>query len=122
MRYTMTKPFAWSTVATAALVAAAVTGCDNSKLPAVNNNPNAPTSAPAPTLFTSAVRTSVGTWLGSGYDLRDISLLVQYFAENQYISNDRYLGIIPSALNTEFENSYANDLKDFQVVVRDGRA
>lgn len=118
----MTKYFAWSTAAAAAFIAAGVTGCDNSKLPAINNNPNAPVTAPAPTVFTSAVRTGVGTWLGSGYDLRDISLLIQHFAENQYISNDRYLGIIPGALDGTFTNAYANDLEDFQVVVRDGRA
>ena len=116
------KYLSWSTAAAAALCAAAVSGCDNSKLPAVNNNPNAPVTAPAPTVFTSAVRTGVGTWLGSGYDLRDISLLIQHFAENQYISNDRYLGILPSSLNNTFTGAYANDLEDFQVVVRDGRA
>ncbi len=99
-----------------------VAGCNNDKLTSVNNNPNAPTSAPPTALFTNAVQSSVGNWLGSGYDLRDIGLIVQHFAENQYISNDRYGGVGPSSLQANWNNAYANDLEDYQQVVRAGMA
>ena len=65
-------------VPAAALAAAAVTACDNNKLTSVNNNPNAPTTVPAKTLFTNGVQSGVGNWLGSGYDLRNIELIVQH--------------------------------------------
>lgn len=106
----------------AGLLAFSATGCDNSKLPTVNNNPNAPTSAPATAVFTNAVQSAVGTWLGSGYDLRDISLLIQHFAENQYIGNDQYRGVNATSLNNTFSGSYQNALEDFQIVARAGAA
>jgi hypothetical protein len=108
-------------VATAALLVAA-SACNNDKLTSVNNNPNAPTSAPAPAVFTNAIQSAVGTWLGSAYDLRDISLLIQHFAENQYIANDQYKGVQSGSLTTQFASAYQNDLEDFQIVVRAGVA
>jgi Starch-binding associating with outer membrane len=104
------------------MLAGAVTGCNNDSITSINNNPNAPTSAPAPAVFTNAVQSAVGNWLGAGYDLRDISLLIQHFAENQYIGNDQYKGVGPGAQNTLFRNVFQNDLEDFQVVVRAGTA
>ncbi|MEO6877008.1 MAG: SusD/RagB family nutrient-binding outer membrane lipoprotein, partial [Gemmatimonadaceae bacterium] len=106
----------------AAVVAVSATGCDNSKLTSDNNNPNAPTAAPAPAVFTNAVQAAVSNWLGSTYNLRNIELIVQHLAENQYIGNDQYKGIGPSSLNTQFRNAYQNDLEDFQVVTRSGLA
>src|SRR6185312_3193675 len=109
--------------AAAAVVAASLAGCDNNKLTSVNNNPNAPTDAPASAVFTNAVQSSVSNWLGSGYDLRDMELLVQHFAENQYISNDTYTtGVNHSGQNGVFTSAYDNDLQDFQVVVHKGIA
>ena len=109
--------------ASAAVVAVSLAGCDNNKLTSVNNNPNAPTEAPATAVFTNAVQSAVGNWLGSGYDLRDMELLVQHFAENQYISNDTYTtGVNHSGQNGVFQNAYVNDLEDFQVVVHKGTA
>jgi hypothetical protein len=115
----MTRSHRSSIAATAALCVAAA-GCNNDKLTSINNNPNAPTTAPAPAVFTNAVQAAVGVWLGSDYDLRDIELLVQHLAENQYIGNDQYKGVGPGALSTEFANAYQNHLKDFQVVARVG--
>jgi hypothetical protein len=106
----------------AAMLAVAVTGCNNDNITSINNNPNAPTSAPAPAVFTNAAQAAVANWLGSTYDLRDISLLIQHFAENQYIANDQYKGLKPESQNTLFRNVYQNDLEDFQVVVRAGTA
>src|SRR5690348_2645797 len=87
-------------------VVATVAACDNSKLPTITNNPNAPTTVPAPTLFTNAVQAGVGNWLGSGYDLRNVELVVQHMAENQYIGNDWYLGLNAGGANTNFVNAY----------------
>jgi len=107
---------------TAVAVAVVVSGCDNNKLPTVNNNPNAPTTVPPTTLFTNGVQTAVGNWLGSGYDLRNIELIVQQLAENQYIGNDQYKGVGPGGANANWQNAYQNDLEDLQVVVRQGMA
>ena len=106
----------------AALAAAAVSACDNSKLPTINNNPNAPTTVPAPTLFTNAVQAGVGNWLGSGFDLRNIELIVQHLAENQYIGNDQYKGVGGGGANANFVNAYRGELKDLQNVVKVGTA
>jgi hypothetical protein len=110
-------------LAATALAAAVITGCDNgSKLSGVNNNPNAPITAPVSTVFPNAVETGVGDWLGAGYDLRDISLIIQHMAENQYIGNDQYKGVDGSTLNGNWTNAYDNDLKDFQYVYSTGLA
>lgn len=115
-----TRTMAGSLAAAAAL--ALFAACDNSKLTAVNNNPNSPTAVPAPTVFTQGVVSAVSNWLGSGYDLRDISLIIQHFAENQYIVNDQYKGVNGSTLNGTFAGAYQNELEDFQVVARGGQA
>jgi hypothetical protein len=107
--------------ATAAVLAVA-SGCNNDKITSVNNNPNSPVTAPTPAVFTNGVQSGVGNWLGSGYDLRDISLIVQHFAENQYIGNDQYKGVGPGSQNTLFSSVYQNSLEDLQVVVRAGTA
>src|SRR3954465_12297754 len=101
-----------SLAAAATALAVAATACNNDKLTEINNNPNSPTSAPPKAVFTNAVQASVGNWLGSGYDLRDIELLIQHLAENQYIGNDQYKGVGPSALSTNFSSAYQNDLED----------
>lgn len=108
----------------AALAAAAVAAaaCNNDKLTSVNNNPNNPTDAPTPAIFTNAVQSAVSSWLGAGYDLRDISLLIQHFAENQYVANDQYKGVNANSQNNLFAGVYQNSLEDFQVVVRKGQA
>jgi hypothetical protein len=106
----------------AAIALAAATACNNDQLTSVNNNPNAPTTVPAPTLFTNGVQNGVANWLGSGYDLRNIELIVQHLAENQYISNDVYGGVDANGANTNFVNAYRSDLKDLQIVTQKGTA
>jgi hypothetical protein len=107
--------------ASAALLAAAA-ACNNDSITSINDNPNAPVTAPAPAVFTNATQAAVSNWLGANYDLRDISLIIQHFAENQYINNDYYGGVDAGALNTMFANVYRADLEDFQIVVRAGKA
>ncbi len=109
-------------IAAAAALLAVIAACNNDNLTSINNNPNSPTSAPPSAVFTNAVQTSVGNWLGSGYDLRDIGLIVQHFAENQYISNDDYLGVGATSMNGNWTGAYANDLEDYQIVIRAGQA
>jgi hypothetical protein len=109
-------------IAVAATAVLAVSGCNNDNITSINNNPNAPVTAPAPAVFTNAVQASVSNWLGSNYDLRDISLLIQHVAENQYISNDYYNGVLPGSFDVMFTNVYREDLEDFQVVARAGKA
>lgn len=104
----------------ASLVLAGAVACSNDSLPTVNANPNAPTSAPAPAVFTNAVQNATNRFLGATYDLRNIELIVQHLAENQYISNDRYQGVTASALSATFTAAYSVDLQDFQVVVHGG--
>jgi hypothetical protein len=109
-----------SAVAVVALAAAA--GCNNDSITAFNDNPNAPTSVPPAAVFSNAAQNSAANWLGSTYDLRDIELIVQHLAENQYIGNDQYKGLTSTSFNTLFQSAYGVDLEDFQVVVRAGRA
>src|SRR3954464_14955667 len=99
--------------APAALVAAA--GCNNDSITDFNNNPNAPTSVPPSAVFTNAQQNAAANWLGSTYDLRDIELIVQHLAENQYIANDQYKGLTSTSFNTLFQSAYGVDLEDFQV-------
>jgi hypothetical protein len=108
--------------AAAAAVLVAAAGCNNSSITDFNNNPNAPTSVPPAAVFTNAEQNSAANWLGSTYDLRDIELIVQHLAENQYIGNDQYKGLTSTSFNTLFQSAYGVDLEDFQVVVRAGRA
>src|SRR4051812_29728264 len=98
----LTSSFRAGAVVASMTLAAGIAACNNSDLTSVNNNPNAPTDVPPGALFTNAVQSGVGRWLGSTYDLRDMELIVQHFAENQYIGNDQYTGVTASALSTTF--------------------
>src|SRR5690349_20465587 len=95
------------TAAASLALAVGLAACNNDSLTAVNNNPNAPTDAPATALFTNAIQTGVSRWLGSGYDLRNLELIVQHLAENQYIGNDVYSGVAASSLSGTFTGAYS---------------
>lgn len=110
------------TAAASFALAVGLAACNNDSLTAVNNNPNAPVDAPATALFTNAVQTGVSRWLGSGYDLRNLELIVQHLAENQYIGNDVYAGVAASSLSGTFTGAYSGELEDLQIVARKGAA
>lgn len=112
----------YTSAATAAAIvtAALLSACNNDNITSFNDNPNAPTTAPAPAVFTNAVRTATQTWLGANYGLRDLGLLIQHFAEDAYVANDQYKGVGPSAQSTLFQGAYVGDLEDFQIVNRAG--
>lgn len=96
--------------------------CDPDKLTNVNNNPNNPTVAPAPALFTEAVRTSVARWLGAGYDLRSLSLTAQHIAEVQYPETDAYIRLAGGFTSGIFDGAYSSELEDLQQVIRATKA
>ena len=100
-------------------LAVGAAACNNDTLTNINKNPNSPEDVPATTLFTTAARTAVGTWLGSGYNQREASFVAQHMAEQQYPDEDRYARL--GASNTAFSfSAYNSELEDFQKVIQKG--
>ena len=101
-----------------AVVALGAMACQTD-LTSLNTNPNSPTQAPAGALFTNAVVSAVGRWLGAG-QLSGTELFAQHLAQVQYVEEDR------GRLRTEtidgwFTNAYVNELEDFDKVVQQGK-
>jgi hypothetical protein len=117
----MTKRAQWA-VALGAVVTLAVTACNNDNLTAFNANPNSPTSAPAPALFTNAVRTAVTRWLGTAYDLRGTEFVAQHLAEVQYPDEDAYKRLQGGFTAATFDGAYNAELEDLQKVVNAGKS
>ena len=65
------------------VLAGTLVGCDADAITKVNENPNNPTDAPAPAVFTNAVRNGVNRFLGWGYNGRGAALVVQHLAQTQ---------------------------------------
>lgn len=105
------------TVVAGAAVALSAAACNTDDLVKVNNNPNNPTVAPAPALFTNAVRLGVTRWLGTGYNQRSLTLTAQHFAEVQYPETDAYLRLAANFTTAFFDNAYAQELEDLQQVI-----
>jgi hypothetical protein len=105
------------TLVAGAAVALSAAGCKTDELVKVNNNPNNPTVAPAPALFTNAVRLAVSRWLGSGYDQRSLTLTAQHFAEVQYPDTDAYRRLAANFTTAFFDNAYAQEQEDFQQII-----
>jgi hypothetical protein len=116
----MTKRTQWA-VALGAVVTLGVAACNNDNLTAVNANPNSPTSAPAPALFTNAVRTAVSRWLGTAYDLRGTEWVAQHLAEVQYPDEDAYKRLQGGFTAATFDGAYNAELEDFQKVISSGK-
>jgi hypothetical protein len=105
------------TVAVAA-VALSATACQTD-LTSLNNNPNSPTSAPASALFTNAVISAVGRWVGAG-QLSSTELFAQHLAQVQYVEEDR------GRLRTEtidgwYRSAFIGELEDFDKVAAIGK-
>jgi len=109
-------------VATVVAVALGATACNNDKLTGYNENPNSATSAPAPALFTNAVRTGVSRWLGTTYDLRGTEWVTQHLAEVQYPDEDAYKRLQASFTAGTFDGAYSGEQEDFQKVIDAGTA
>jgi hypothetical protein len=110
-----------SALAASLALAAGVAAC-NGDITSINQNPNSPENAPAGPVFTSAVQTSVGRWLGSGYDLRQTSFVTQYLAEVQYPDEDIYKRLRSTDTQGSFTGPYSSSLEDFKQVQIKGEA
>jgi hypothetical protein len=108
-------------VAASVTLAAGIAAC-NSDLTSLNRNPNNPEDVPAGPLFTNAVSTSVGRWLGTTYDLRQLEFVAQHLAEVQYPDEDRYARIRASDTQNSFTGAYSGSLEDFRRVAQKGAA
>lgn len=107
--------------ATAGLGLALVLGtaaCNTDNLTNLNKDPNNPADVPLTTLFTNATANAAGRWLGSGYDLRMTEFFSQHLAEVQYPDEDRYVRTRASQTATFFNNGYASELADLQLVAQ----
>ena len=93
--------------------------CDPDEVTEANDNPNDPTNAPSAALFTNATRSGVGRWL-DGVGLPRYGFLAQHFAEVQYPESDQYVRLQASGTTGLFDNSYAVELQDFQLVINRG--
>ena len=112
MRYTRLS------VGLVCLAAVSATAC-KTDLTELNTNPNAPTSAPATTLFTSATVSTLGTWSGSGVQLSMTELFAQHIAQIQYIDEDRG-HIRTTTVDALFSGQYAGPLEDYRKVIDQG--
>jgi hypothetical protein len=104
----------------AAIAAVVMTTACQTDLTSLNNNPNSPTTAPASALFTNAVQSAGGRWIGAG-QLSSTELFAQHLAQVQYVEEDR------GRLRTEtidgwFTSAYTGELEDLQKVIDAGKA
>ena len=104
-------------VALLTIGALASTAC-KTDLTGLNTNPNDPTTAPATSLFTRAVATTVGRFAGNS--LSGTSLLAQHIAQVQYVDEDR--GHLRPATSDSYFAAYASELEDLEKVAELGTA
>src|SRR4051812_4980194 len=90
-------------------------------LTSLNTNPNSPTSAPATTLFTNAVTTTVGRFNGSFQTLSMTELFAQHIAQVQYVEEDRGR-VRTEIIDGLFSGIYTSELEDLQKVITQGDA
>ena len=104
------------------VLAAGAAACNNDKITNLNNNPNAPTDAPAGPVFTNATRLSVSRFLGTQFGFRQTEVVAQQFAEQQYGEEDRYQRIDAGSTQGTFNSAYSGELEDLQKVIQKGDA
>lgn len=109
----------WTTLGLSAVVALGAAGCDD--ITSVNVNPNAPETAPEPTLFVNATRLATSRWLGNA-NLRQFELLAQHLAEVQYPETDGYQRLTGASTEGNFNGAYSGELRDLQVIIQNGQA
>ncbi len=109
----------WTALGLSAAVAMGAACADS--LTDVNVNPNAPETAPEPTLFVNATRLATSRWLGNA-SLRQYELLAQHLAEVQYPETDAYQRLTGPSTEGNFNGAYSGELRDLQVVIQNGRA
>ena len=97
-----------------------VAACNADDITKVNNNPNNPTNAPAGAVFTNAVISGVGRFLGWAYNGRGAALVVQHLAQTQYPDEDQYRRLDANSTAGYFNSPYTGELEDLQKVVDAG--
>jgi hypothetical protein len=106
-----------------AVLVLGVGACNTDKLINVNENPNNPTSAPPPAVFTYATRVAMARWFGSNpTNMRGTVLTAQHLAQVQYPDEDSYARLDGEVTDGSFINTYAQELKNFQAVIDAGKA
>jgi hypothetical protein len=114
--------YRWLRLAGISAAALAWGACDTDDLTRVNEDPNNPTTAPAPPVFTYATRVSMERWFGrTPMNMVGPVLTVQQLAESQYPDEDQYLRLDGTVTDADFINGYVADLKNFQSVVDAGK-
>jgi hypothetical protein len=116
MRITQQCAVTFTAAATLGLAACA------GDLTTVNSNPNSATTAPAPALYTNAVRNSVARWLGTTYDQRGGEFVANHLAESQYPDEDAYRRLAGGFLAATFDGAYSGELEDLTKVIQSGQA
>ena len=102
------------------VLAGTLVGCDADAITKVNENPNNPTNAPAPAVFTNAVRIGVGRFLGWGYNGRGTALVVQHLAQTQYPDEDQYRRLDANSTLGYLDTPYTTELEDLKKVANAG--
>jgi hypothetical protein len=106
-----------------ALLLLGVGACNTDELINVNENPNNPTSAPPPAVFTYATRVAMQRWFGSNpTNMRGTVLVAQHLAQVQYPDEDSYARLDGEVTDASFINTYSQELKNFQAVIDAGKA
>jgi len=106
-----------------AVLVLGVGACNTDKLINVNENPNNPTSAPPPAVFTYAARIAMSRWFGSNpMNMRGTVLTAQHLAQVQYPDEDSYARLDGEVTDASFINTYSQELKNFQAVIDAGKA
>jgi Starch-binding associating with outer membrane len=114
--------YRWLGLAGIAVAALAWGACNTDDLVRINEDPNNPTTAPAPPVFTYATRVSMQRWFGrTSMNMVGPVLTVQQLAEAQYTDEDTYLRLDATVTDGDFINGYVADLKNFQTVVNAGK-
>ena len=111
-----------ATIAAGLLLGAGVAACNPDRLTNQNTDPNNPTDAPPGPVFTYAVRTAVGRWLGSGYDMNQTSFVTQQLAQTTYPTVDSYVDLQAASTSGTFDNAYAGELSNLEKVIEKGEA
>lgn len=99
-----------------------IAGCQADEITKVNENPNNPTNAPAGAVFTNAVQSGIGRFLGWGYNGRGAALVVQHLAQTQYPDEDQYRRLDANSTAGFFNTPYTAELEDLQKVIDAGTA
>ena len=105
--------------ATVLLVATVFTTACDEGLAEINENPNAPTDAPAQYILPQAVQSSVEQIYYNWFNLEFTGLFAQHYAKVQYVEEDQW-ELRAAVIRIFWNNLYANDLQDWQTIEEKG--